>query len=621
MNTRFYMTAISVVAVALLAWAYAPIDSVISEDADADEYTGDIAITLPHQFQVEKLVDGLTFPTGLAWDDQERLYVMEAGGGLEVEQKAPSRILRVDVANGAASTTELVDLTDKGVFASVVGLAWHDGAFFITHRDPGDFTGAVSRVTLGGDVTRVLSGIIDGQSEHQINDIRVGPDGRLYTAVGPSGNSGVVDPSIAPWVKASPDLRTTACEDLVLLGKNFKMPNFLTEEEGDSVLTGAFVPFGTETSPGQEISAVEKCGGSILAFNPNDAEATVQVHAWGFRNLIGVAWNSQTGAMYAAENGYDVRGARPVNDEVDVSLRIEEGVWYGVPDFSAGREPLTDPKFESPDSLQSMVFIGGEPQGKDLGFIIDHAASGLTAPDPSLVVGRHEINASPSLLDVAPQAWGDLAGHLFVAEWGDLSPPTNPLRGKKPSGFQVVQVNPETGEVQPFLRNLLPGPASAQGRKGDGIEHPFNVRFGPDSAMYVVDYGVVSIDTTLTPPYRYEQGTGSIWKVSLAEATAVEKVGEVLPGQFSLAQNYPNPFNPVTRIRFALAEQVPVTLRVYDSAGREVARLVDQRMGPGSFRAQWNATDRRGQAVASGVYFYKLDAGPFSQSKQMTLVK
>jgi hypothetical protein len=63
---------------------------------------------------------------------------------------------------------------------------------------------------------------------------------------------------------------------------------------------------------------------------------------------------------------------RSVNDEIDASLSINESVWYGVPDFSAEREPLTDAKFEVPDSLQAPIFISDVLIGKYLGFLIDH---------------------------------------------------------------------------------------------------------------------------------------------------------------------------------------------------------------------------------------------------------
>lgn len=467
------------------------------------------AIQVPDGFQIEKVVGGLQLPTSMAWDNEGNMFVVEAGGGLEPTKYAPLRIMQIK--NG--QVTQVVDLSGKGINPSVVGLAWHDGAFYVTHRAD-DLTGAVSRVTKEGQVQTLFKGIVDSQAEHQINDIRMGPDGRMYVAVGPAGNAGVVDMSIAPWVMLSPNLHTIPCQDIVLTGQNFKTPDFRTDIKTDTVLTGAFLPYGMPSTPGQIIKGAKLCGGAILSFDPKDAMGTMETYAWGFRNLIGLAWDPNTNAMYGAENGYDVRGARPVNDDVDVTLRIKKGMWYGIPDFTAARKPITTPTVEVPDSLQALVVVNGQPKGKSLGFLIDHKASGLTPPDPSVVLGKHEVNSSPSMLDVAPASWGAMAGKLFVAEWGDLAPPTNPLRGKKPAGSQIVMVDPASGQMQAFIRNVVPGPASIQGSQEAGIERPFGLRFGPDGAMYIVDYGVVKIDMSRKPPYAYQPGTGVIWKVT-----------------------------------------------------------------------------------------------------------
>lgn len=492
-----------------------------ASERQAENQAADLMLRLPDGFRIEKVVDGLNFPTSLAWDDQGRMYVAEAGGALYPEQKEAIRILRVEPGNA----TEVVNLTDKGVMTALVGLTWHDGAFYFTHRDGEDLTGAVSRATIDGEVEQVFKGIIDSQAEHQINDIAVGPDGRMYVSVGAAGNSGVVDPSIAPWVMKSPELHTTTCRDVVLTGRNFKTPNFMTKDDKDDMaVTGAFVPFGTETEPGQRIEGTNKCGGAILAFDPANAEETIEPYAWGFRNLLGLAWNPESGDMYAAQNGYDIRGARPVQDEGDPVYRVREGAWYGVPDFSAALKPLTDEAFEVPDEHQALVVVNGEEQGKNLEFVIDHEASGLTPPDPSLLLSMHPFNSSPSMIDVAPSSWGDLAGHVFVAEWGDLAPPTNPLRGKEPAGYRVVQVDPGSGEVTPFVWNTQPGPASMHDAQGQGLDRPFEVEFGPDGALYIVDYGVVKIDKSLMeqgePPYREVPGTGVIWKVTRSEQAA-----------------------------------------------------------------------------------------------------
>ncbi len=466
-------------------------------------------IEIASGFKVEKVAEGLNFPTGIAWDSQDGMYVSEAGGGF-LEEPPPARILKV--TNG--QLTEVVNLKAKGVVAPVVGFTFHNGNFYISHK-AADMTGAVSRISQNGTVTEILKGFLDGGSEHPLNDIRMGPDGRMYLATGPAGNSAVMGPDVAPFVSRVPGLHTTSAKDLVLLGLNFKTEDFRSDNPNDSVMTSAYVPFGTQTTPGQIIPGTNKPGGAIVSFDPNDAEGTLQTFAFGFRNIIGLAWNSG-GELFAAVNGYDVRGARPVRDNFDATYKVTKNTWYGYPDFSAGLEPLTDPKFEVADSSQAMVFINGVPQGKNLGFVINHQASGLTPPDRNLVAGLHTFHSSPSMLDVAPESWGNLAGRLFIAEWGDLTPPTDPKVSRV--GYRVVQVNPATKEVTPFISNKGTLPGSEQNSLGRALERPFSVRFGPDGAMYIVDYGQVKIDPSRKAenrePYAYIPNTGIIWKVT-----------------------------------------------------------------------------------------------------------
>lgn len=466
-------------------------------------------IEVPDGFRLEKVVDGLTFPTSLAWDAQGKLYVAEAGGGFLPEPQ-PARLLRVE----SGKFTEVVNLTAKGVVAPVVGLTFHNGAFFISHRSA-DLMGAVSRVSAdGGSINQILGGFLDSQAEHFLNDLRMGPDGRMYLATGPAGNAAVPGMDIGPFVSRSPNLRATPAQDLVLTGRNYKVADFRTKDNlTDSVMTGAYVPFGVATTVGQRIAGTRKPGGAIVSFDPMNAEATLQTYASGMRNVIGLAWDA-TGQMYTAVNGYDVRGARPVKDEFDATYKVVKGTWYGFPDFSAALEPLTLDKFNPPANLQAATFINNVPQGKKLGFVINHAASGLTPPDRALVAGLHQFHTSPSMIDVAPASWGAYAGHLFVAEWGDLTPPTDPT-DLRPVGYRIVRINPATKQVEPFLANRQPGPASKQGAVGAGLERPFDVQFGPDGAMYIVDYGVVNIKARENrEPYEYVPLTGVIWKVT-----------------------------------------------------------------------------------------------------------
>lgn len=88
-----------------------------------------------------------------------------------------------------------------------------------------------------------------------------------------------------------------------------------------------------------------------------------------------------------------------------------------------------------------------------------------------------------------------------------------------------------------------------------------------------------------------------------------------------LDQNVPNPFNPTTTIRYGIAADGPVSLLIYDVAGRKVRTLVNQRQRADIYSVTWDGINDAGQRTASGVYFYKLVAGKFTQTKKMVLLK
>ena len=96
---------------------------------------------------------------------------------------------------------------------------------------------------------------------------------------------------------------------------------------------------------------------------------------------------------------------------------------------------------------------------------------------------------------------------------------------------------------------------------------------------------------------------------------------QALPDAFSLYPNYPNPFNPMTTVSFVIGHSSFVSLRVYDLLGREVATLVNKVMQPGVHTIEWNPSTSSGQGFASGVYFYRLKAGPFTDTKKMLLLR
>ncbi len=113
--------------------------------------------------------------------------------------------------------------------------------------------------------------------------------------------------------------------------------------------------------------------------------------------------------------------------------------------------------------------------------------------------------------------------------------------------------------------------------------------------------------------------SGTIMKTTTGGVPiGIQQIGTNVPLDFSLSQNYPNPFNPSTKIRFDISATTAAQtfLIVYDLLGREVAILVNEKLRPGEYEVDFNASN-----YPSGVYYYKLSAGNFSETRKMVLVK
>lgn len=109
---------------------------------------------------------------------------------------------------------------------------------------------------------------------------------------------------------------------------------------------------------------------------------------------------------------------------------------------------------------------------------------------------------------------------------------------------------------------------------------------------------------------------GKIFKTTNGGISFVNPISTEIPNQFSLSQNYPNPFNPGTKIQFALPKSSFAKLVVFDALGKEVETLVNQQLTAGTYESDWPADN-----FSSGVYYYKLFAGDFTETKKMILIK
>ncbi|MEJ2616760.1 MAG: T9SS type A sorting domain-containing protein, partial [Ignavibacteriaceae bacterium] len=116
------------------------------------------------------------------------------------------------------------------------------------------------------------------------------------------------------------------------------------------------------------------------------------------------------------------------------------------------------------------------------------------------------------------------------------------------------------------------------------------------------------------------QNSGDQWNFAPNKIIQVGAITGIRDNQnllaYRLEQNFPNPFNPLTNFEFQISKSGLVTLKVYDTSGKEVAVIVDNELNTGKYQYQWNAGN-----LASGVYFYQLKAGGFTKTMKLILMK
>lgn len=150
---------------------------------------------------------------------------------------------------------------------------------------------------------------------------------------------------------------------------------------------------------------------------------------------------------------------------------------------------------------------------------------------------------------------------------------------------------------------------------------------GPEGVLRLLHYqngGWADVTTTVDPVNNVICGVvSSLSPFVIAKRTNATGVGDnSAPDAFALRANVPNPFNPTTTIAYDVPQSGgDVSIAIYDVSGRLVRTLVDEHRSAGRYSAQWNGDDDAGWPVASGVYFYRMQAGPFHETRKMVLLK
>jgi glucose/arabinose dehydrogenase len=432
-------------------------------------------ILLPKGYRAEVVAIGFNAPVHICFDGEGRAYVSEAGH----KSYSRPRILSVDVATGAVDT--FLDLPEERWIetGALTGACWHDGWLYFTNTD------TVSRYRPGSQIEDIVTGL-PGRGDHQTNHPLVGTDRKIYFGVGSATNSGVVGPDNLAygWLDKFPADHDVPAHDITLSGRNFESRNVLGSLR-ETVRTGAFVPYGTATEPGWVVPGSAKCHG-ILRCNPDGSE--LEVVAWGLRNPYGLAFHPD-GRLFATEHGMDARNRHVVGDPDDF-YEIVDGTWYGFPDFASGIR-LDDPYWGD-------AGIGRQP-----------VLAEFPDPHPPAPYVSFQGHAGSNGVAFSSSAGFGFEGDAFVCLFGDLAPVTTP-RLHSPSGFKVVRVDMKARKIVDFAVNKIAGPASKLPH--GGFERPSHCAFGPDGALYVVDWGEIKIAPE-AGGVRMKQGTGTLWRI------------------------------------------------------------------------------------------------------------
>lgn len=533
-------------------------------------------IVLPKGYRIEVFAKGLNFPTDIAFQGRGsglRAIVLESGTGLpsrcnnnalvpgigkfDPNNPFTPNILVFD-KNGNQLAGPLGKPTSTGgglqPDGPAIGLAFereNGGRLFVTDSNqgvrgaPGSANNS-SRISsidpATGFVTPFITGLPTG--DHPTEQVLV-KDRWIYWSQGSATNAGVTGHDNGG--PAGANQHEIACQEITL--------SFEVWDSGDGHFSSGYSPHGV-TRPGAILPAFESatrrgmCTGAILRARLDDPMNTIEPFSWGYRNPYGIRFapndHPLQGRLLVSENGEDERGARPVNNTPD-RLHVAEQNRDGTPDFHGWPD-----RFGFLDSTQALFNPIGGP-GDDLGtdpavnVNIGNPVRHVLAFPPQPPVAPIAIlpaNVAAVGLDFAPKSFtGNVAkrGAALIAREGDFG--FSPSNGRPVEGHDIMLVNfskqgPLEIQSSRFLFNCkqedqrhIGDAAACTNAKGQafvnglrGINRPTTAVFGPDGALYLVDYGAVrdfgrsepgsQFNNPANAPLVQIPGTGVIWKIS-----------------------------------------------------------------------------------------------------------
>jgi len=125
--------------------------------------------------------------------------------------------------------------------------------------------------------------------------------------------------------------------------------------------------------------------------------------------------------------------------------------------------------------------------------------------------------------------------------------------------------------------------------------------------------------TTLSTPPTNDTRPG--YRLKLVKDKILSVNPTTIPTEYSLGQNYPNPFNPTTEISYSLPKATDVKITIFNMLGEPIKTVVNKHHEAGSYKVTWDGTNNAGDVVSSGTYIYKMNAGTFTATRKMVLLK
>lgn len=548
-----------------------PVESVFFDPGNGED------IVVPSGYKVEVFAKGLNFPTDVAFLGNKgnfQVLVLESGTGLPSRCNDNTKVPGVGkFASNNPFTPDLLIFDRNGNKIAgplgkptasgggfqpdgpAIGLAFEHGTsggtLFATDSNQGvrgaagsaNNTSRISTLNLSnGAVTSVITGLPTG--DHPTEQILV-KDGWLYWSQGSATNAGVTGHDNG----GGGNQHEIACEQITLSDAVF--------DSGDGHMTSGYSNHGVQR-PGAVIPAFEgatrrgMCTGAILRARVSNPVNTIEPVAWGFRNPYGIRFSPNDhplkGELLVSENGEDERGARPVNNAPD-RLQIARQNPDGTPEYHGWPD-----RFGFLDSTQSVfnpIGGGGDDLFPDIARIklentpVRHVLAFAPRP-PVAPIGLEPADVAAVGLDFAPRSF--LGGvvkpnAVLLAREGDFG--FSPENGSPAAGHDIELVNftnsgnPSELQLSRFAFNC---PAGSHSHNPDGsptclvevdqaftgrlrgINRPTTLRFGPDGALYLVDYGAVRDPGGSDPGSQFKDvadaplvqipGTGVIWKIT-----------------------------------------------------------------------------------------------------------